>query len=164
MKFIYIENQRFTQWWLWLVICINLVLVSYVFFKQLIRGIPVGTNPMPNAWVIFFTFLVVAIALFFWILELQTRITYDDILFRVYPLYRKRIFWDEIKTADVIQYDFVGYGLILYTKYGSVFNITGKWGLAIELHSGAKYLIGTQQPELLKTVVNMKMKRPVFPE
>lgn len=161
MSFLYFEKQSFTQWWLWLVLGITSILVAFVFFKQMIQGVPIGNNPMPNAWVIFFTVMTVLIFIFFWIMELRTRITHDEIQIRFYPMYRKHFFWDEIKTAEVIRYDFVGYGLRLYTKYGSVFNTTGRWGLAIELHSGAKFLIGTQKPDALRAIVETKMaQRP----
>ena len=163
MTFLFRENQRFTQWWLWLVLAITCILVGFVFFKQIIQGEPVGSKPMPNAWVIFFAILTALILLFFWMMELRTRITNDEIQMRFYPLYRKKFFWDEIKTAAVIRYDFVGYGLRLYTKYGSVFNTGGRWGLAIELHSGAKFLIGTQRPDSLRTIVETKMKRTSRP-
>ena len=159
MTFLFRENQRFTQWWLWLVLGINCILVGFVFFKQIIQDEPVGSKPMPNAWVIFFAVLTALILLFFWMMELRTRITNDEIRMRFYPLYSKKFFWDEIKTAEVIRYDFVGFGLRLYTKYGSVFNTRGRWGLAIELHSEAKFLIGTQKPDSLRTIVETKMKR-----
>lgn len=159
MTFLFRENQRFTQWWLWLVLAVSCLLVGFVFFRQIIQGIPVGNNPMPNSWVIFFAIITTLILLFFWMMELRTRITNDEIVMRFFPLYRKKFFWDEIKTAEVIRYDFVGIGLQLYTKYGSVFNTTGRWGLALELHDGSKFLIGTQRPDSLRTIVQTKMKR-----
>lgn len=159
MAFLFNENQRFTQWWLWLILGINCILIAFVSYKQLIQGIPVGSKPMPNAWVIFLSAITVVILVFFWVMELRTRITYDELQIRFFPMYRKKFFWDEIKSAEVIRYDFVGYGLRLYTKYGSVFNTTGRWGLAIELHSGSKFLIGTQRPESLKAVVETIMNR-----
>ena len=159
MTFLYRENQRFRQWWLWLILAINCILVGFVFFKQVVRSVPVGDNPIPNTWLILITSLLALIVLFFWRAELRIRITYDEINMRFHPMYSKKFFWDEIKSAEVIRYDFVGYGLRLYTKYGSVFNISGRWGLAIELHSGTKFLIGTQRPDSLRAVVETIMKQ-----
>ena len=51
-----------------------------------------------------------------------------------------------------------GWGIRLWTKYGTVFNIKGKKGLAIELYSGKKFLIGTQKEiELIEFVKIMEV-------
>jgi hypothetical protein len=46
----------------------------------------------------------------------------------------------------VLNYGFVGgWGVRLWTKYGTVYNVKGNIGLAIELKNGTKFLIGTQK-------------------
>jgi hypothetical protein len=39
------ERQRFTQWWLWLILVGINTLFIYGLYKRLIIGEPVGTNP-----------------------------------------------------------------------------------------------------------------------
>ena len=63
---------------------------------------------------------------------------------------KKYMPWEDIKSTKVITYKFVGYGLRLGTKYGTIFNIKGSRGLQIELKSGEKVLIGTQQADDMK--------------
>ena len=59
----------------------------------------------------------------------------------------------DIEEAELIKYGFVGYGIRLSIKYGSVYNVKGDKGLRITLKNGKKYLIGTQTPDNLKGVV-----------
>ncbi|MBT8234761.1 MAG: hypothetical protein KJO04_01085 [Bacteroidia bacterium] len=158
MALLFKEQQRFTQWWIWLILIVTAILTAYVFVQQLILDNPVGSKPMPDAWVIFFSFVYAFILLFFWILELRTEIDNEEIRARLFPFFTHKFFWDEIKTAEVIQYKFLGYGLRFSKTYGTVLNIVGNKGLLIELHSGAKFLIGTQDPYSLRAIVDMKMK------
>ena len=73
---------------------------------------------------------------------------------RFFPLVKKDIKWKDIKDVQVIEYGFVGgFGIRLGTKYGTVYNIKGNKGLAIELTNGKKYLIGTQKETELKTAL-----------
>ncbi len=157
MALLFKEHQRFTQWWIWLILIFTAGLTAYVFVQQLILDNPVGSKPMPDAWVIFFSFIYALILLFFLLLELRTEIDKEEIRARLYPFFSHKIFWDEIKTAEVIQYKFVGYGLRFSRLYGTVLNISGNKGLLIELHNGAKFLIGTQDPDSLEAIVDMKM-------
>ena len=54
------------------------------------------------------------------------------------------------------------YGVRLGSKYGTVYNINGNKGLAIELKNGKKFMVGTQKAAELKnrlekmTVANTK--------
>lgn len=67
-----------------------------------------------------------------------------------FPFIKKQVHWDQIKTIEVVNYGFVGgWGIRLFTSYGTVYNIQGNMGLAIELTSGKKFLIGTQKPKEL---------------
>lgn len=158
MALLFKENQRFTQWWIWLILIVTASLTAYVFIQQLVLDNPVGSKPLPDAWVIFFSFVYVFILLFFWVLELRTEIDNEEIRARLFPFFQHKFFWDEIKSAEVIEYKFVGFGLRFSQNYGTVLNIKGNKGLSIELHSGAKFLIGTQDPDSLKASVDMKMK------
>ena len=63
-----------------------------------------------------------------------------------FPFTRIRVEWNEIKNAKVVNYGFVGgWGIRLWTQYGTVYNMKGNKGLAIELKTGKKFLIGTQK-------------------
>lgn len=65
----------------------------------------------------------------------------------------------DIKSAKVVNYGFVGgWGIRLWTAYGTVYNIKGNKGLAIELFNGEKFLIGTQKENELKIIVEKTFK------
>jgi hypothetical protein len=85
---------------------------------------------------------------------MKTEIDQDEIRMNFYPFVKKRISWNQIKKADVVNYGFVGgWGIRLWTSYGTVYNTKGDRGLAIELVDGKKLLIGTQKEAALKAVL-----------
>ena len=87
-------------------------------------------------------------------IQLKTKITPKSIHIHFFPLVRKKIDWEEVANAEVVDYGFVGgWGIRLFTSYGTVYNIRGRFGLALELKSGKKLLIGTQKPEALKAYI-----------
>ena len=53
-----------------------------------------------------------------------------------------------------VHYGFVGgWGIRFFTAYGTVYNMRGTKGLAINLEKGKKFLIGTQKPDLLNQFI-----------
>jgi len=90
----------------------------------------------------------------FWFMRLKTEIDKTEIRINFFPFVKKRVNWKEIKNAEVVNYRFVGgWGIRLWTKYGTVYNTKGNKGLAIELQNGKKILIGTQKETELKKIV-----------
>jgi hypothetical protein len=80
-----------------------------------------------------------------------------------FPLIKKTTNWTEIKKVEVVNYGFVGgWGIRLWTKYGTVYNIKGNKGLAIELFNGKKYLIGTQKEIELNEIVKKNQRNNVY--
>ena len=153
-KLLFEEKQRFTQWWLWLLMigvgCIPL----YAIYKQLILGIPFGNNPMSDVGTIIFSVFVFSLIALMGSVNLKTEIYEDEIRMRLFPFTRKKIKWNEIRKVEIIKYGFVGgWGIRGGTKYGTVYNMRGNKGLAIELKNGKKFIIGTQQSEKLSQVL-----------
>ena len=67
--------------------------------------------------------------------------------------FKKIISLNDIVEATAINYDFVGYGIRKTKKYGTVYNVKGKEGVAFKLKNGEKYLIGSQKAEqFLKSI------------
>ncbi len=150
MKTYFSETQRFTQWWLWLIL-IGITSIPVIgIYQQIFMKQPFGDNPMSNVGLIVFAvFILLILALFRW---MKLEITMDDegIKMKFYPFTSKNIKWSEIKSAELVKYGFVGYGIRYGSKYGVVYNTKGREGIAIETKSGAKLVIGTQ----LKNEVN----------
>ena len=96
------------------------------------------------------------IILFFRI-RLITNINQNEIRMKFFPFVKKHINWKDVKSAEIVNYGFVGgWGIRLWTKYGTVYNTKGNKGLAIELKNGKKFLIGTQKETELNNVVEKK--------
>ena len=54
----------------------------------------------------------------------------------------------------MINYGFVGgWGIRLFTDYGTVYNTRGNKGLALKLQNGKRLVIGTQREDELKSVI-----------
>ena len=149
------EEQKFTQWWLWLImICIGIIPI-YGLYKQLILGEKFGDNPMSDSGLILFSILVFALIGLFSMMKLKTTIDETEIRMHFFPFVKKKINWSEVKKAEVVNYGFVGgWGIRLWTSYGTVYNVRGNKGLALELMNGKKLLIGTQKEDELKRIIN----------
>ena len=102
-----------------------------------------------------FTVVIFAFIIFFRIIQLRTKIDEQNINIKFYPLINKTIKWSEVKSANIVNYGFVGgWGIRLWTNYGTVYNIKGNMGLALELKNGKKLLIGSQKIDDLKSYIN----------
>ena len=154
MKIEFKEDQKFTQWWLWLILIGTGTLPILGIYKQLIIGEKFGDKPMSDFGLIIFAVFVFSLIAMFWFMRLKTEIDQDEIRMNFFPFVKKRVNWKEIKNAEIVNYGFVGgWGIRLWTKYGTVYNMRGNKGLAIALTDGNKFLIGTQKPEELTTIL-----------
>lgn len=147
------EKQRFTQWWLWLI----LVVVMLDPFYLLLKDPASGKDP----WAIFFNLIVPAlIVVLFRLLCLETRISDEAIQFRFFPFQRKfrNISKAALSKAYVRRYrplmDYGGWGIRwnLMGK-GSAYNVSGNEGMQLEYKNGRKLLIGTREPEKVAQVL-----------
>ena len=161
MRINFKEEQKFTQWWfIWLLIVLIGTIPIYGIYKQLILGEEFGNNPMSDTGLIVFSVLMFALIGLFGLLKLKTTIDENEIRMSFFPFVKKKIKWDEIKNAEVVNYGFVGgWGIRVATKYGTVYNVRGNKGLAIELTNGKKFLIGTQKEAELTRAIEMKIKK-----
>lgn len=157
------EEQKFTQWWLWISLFGIGTLIIFKKYKQLISEHQVVSKPMSDADLWFLSLLIFSVIALFWFIKLTTEIDMNHISMIFTPFIKKSIRWSDVKRAKVVDYGFVGgWGIRFWTKYGTVYNIKGKIGLAIELNDGSKFLIGTQKGEELKEIIHeiqLKNKR-----
>jgi hypothetical protein len=154
MKIDFKEEQKFTQWWLWLILVATAAIPLFIIYKQIILGEAVGNKPMSNLGLWVFSVFVFGLLFLFWLMRLKTEITPSEIRISFFPFIKKRIPWTAVKSAKVINYGFVGgWGIRLWTQYGTVYNTSGEIGLAIELLNGKKYLVGTQKESELNNII-----------
>lgn len=147
MKPLFTENQRFNQWWLWLLLVISSATPIIIMFKEYSND-TVSSN---NLWVLIIIFLAIIL---FAVLRMKTVVTKENIQLTYFPFVWKTINLADINTMKVINYGFVGgWGIRLWTQYGTVYNVRGNKGLHIKLKNGKQLVIGTQKPQELEKII-----------
>ncbi|MBK8703740.1 MAG: hypothetical protein IPN33_08965 [Saprospiraceae bacterium] len=81
---LFTEKQRFTQWWIWLVLLGINGLFLYAIFSQIIGGNTFGDNPMSDNGLLFTFGFTILITLLFTSLRLDTRIKKTGIYVRFF--------------------------------------------------------------------------------
>jgi hypothetical protein len=155
------EKQRFTQWWLWLILfAVNSIFV-YGCYQQIILVQEFGDKPMSNAGILVALSVVALITFLFYSLKLETIIKVDGIYVRFFPFHiaYKKFTWNNIEKVYVRQYkpitEYGGWGL-RYGVFGNgnALNVSGNQGLQIIFNnSTTMLLIGTKKPEELQAVI-----------
>lgn len=156
---LYREEQRFTQWFVWALLLGVLAIPTYGVYRQIIQERPFGSNPMPDTGLLIFFLITVGVCVFFWWIRLRTSISNEYIHIHYAPLVNKKIFWRDVTQAEIVTYSpLIGYGLRIWTPYGTVYNVKGRKGLFMILKNGKKVMIGTQRPREIEEVVRKVMK------
>jgi len=157
----YSEKQRFTQWWLWLLmIGINGVFL-YGLIQQVIFKTPFGNSPMSNPGLISMALFIVGLTFLFFLSRLETQLSDAGLSYRFFPFRRKftLILWDDIESAVVREYspmkEFGGWGLrYSLTGKGKAISIAGNAGLQLVIKGNQGLLIGTQNPTELNRILS----------
>ena len=159
MRLYFKEQQKFNQWWLWVPMILFALFILYGLYQQVILGHSFGDHPLSNSGLVGFLVFVMALMLFFWSIKMTTEINEESIRIRYFPFSSRIIKWQEIKSAKVLNYGFVGgWGIRFKTKFGTVYNTRGNLGLALELTNGKKLCIGTQKVDEMISVINQARK------
>ena len=147
------ETQRFTQWWLWLVLVGSWVVLMYSL-----------ATVQPQTTIAYFISFGVGMLLpiLFWQMRLITRITEEGIYVRFVPFHFKEQFypWESIESAQVRTYsplmEYGGWGIKYgFNGQGKVYNVAGNQGLQLVFKSGEKLLIGTQKGSEIQAFVRL---------
>lgn len=145
-KVTYQEKQKFNQPFVWIILAFFLIFHIYIIYQQISLKSPVGDNPLPNSMLIITTISTVVMIVAIVFTRLDTEISKTGIVFGFVPFFKRRINWEEVQHAEVIDYGFIGgWGLRFTFKYGTVYNVRGRYGLSILLKNGKKLMIGTQK-------------------
>lgn len=148
---IFIEKQRFSQWWLWLLL---LLVVS-----NLVREFLNGTVEEKQA--LFFSALTLTLtSVLFGIMKLETSIDVNGISVRFFPFHlkKKHFNWDQLESCSIRTYkpviEYGGWGIRkTFSGKGTAYNVKGKVGLQLVFKNGDRLLIGTQKAEKLNEVL-----------
>jgi hypothetical protein len=145
------ETQRFTQWWLWLIIIGSWITMMY----------SIATVSPPSTSTFMISFVVgMLLPVLFWQMKLTTRITEEGIYVRFFPFHLKEKFyaWESLSACYVRTYsplmEYGGWGIkYSFSGNGLVYNTAGNVGLQLNFKKGESVLIGTQKGEEIKQVL-----------
>ena len=145
------ETQRFTQWWLWL------ILIGV--WSSMVYSI-ITAPPQTDAASYVSFGIGILLPLLFWQMKLTTRITEEGIYVRFTPFHFKEKFypWESISASYVRTYsplmEYGGWGIkYSFNGNGLVYNTAGNVGLQLNFKEGEPVLIGTQKGEEIKAVL-----------
>jgi len=148
------EIQKYNQWWFWLFLFALCLIPISAIYQQLIMGEPFGEHPLSDSGIVVLSAGVFILVIVFMFIRLETQINENGIHMKFFPFVKKSIRWDRIKSVEIIDYKSITSGIRFSLKYGTIYRISGKKGLFIELQNGNKLLIGTQYPDMLKAVLD----------
>jgi len=158
---LFLEKQKFRQWWLWLILLGTNGLFLSGVFKQVVGGQQFGNEPLSNAGLLITAGLNIILTILFVSLRLDTTIKQDGIYVRLFPFHLKyrHYTWDKLAKSYIRQYsplsEYGGWGLRLglFGK-GTAFNVSGNKGLQLVFTNNKKLLIGTNKPEELEKTLS----------
>jgi len=142
MSFLFEENQKFTQWWVWLILLSPLFIVAAT--KNIISY---------EGLILSLIFVV------FYFLELRVKVSKQGIQYQFFPFHLKSYFIkiEEIENIEAIKYkplgDYGGWG-IRYGFKGKCYNVKGNLGVKVYLKKGSYVLFGSQKHKTLEKVLS----------
>ena len=147
---VFVEQQRFTQTWLIVLILISAIMPLVLVFNEYYAN----KESFSFAEMILVIGLVLVAPCIIFVFKLYTRIDEVGIHYKFFPIHLKykTIKWNEVAVAYVRKYDaiseFGGWGLkggwLWKASKGTAINVSGDIGIQLELKNGKKLLIGTQ--------------------
>jgi hypothetical protein len=157
------EEQRFRQWWVWLLVLGVAALQWWGFVQQILLTRPWGDNPAPD-WMLwlFWALFGIGLPVFFLILRLTVEVTTEHVLIGYRPLTKRTVPLAEIVEVEARTYrpirEYGGYGL-RGTSRNAAFTVSGDQGVALTLSDGRRILIGSQRAAELALAIDSARQR-----
>ena len=135
--------------------------LSWIIWLVCIAGIFIlnASGAIHGEFAIIIIVLIIGVLALVSFTQLNTEVSEEGISFRMKPFHRswRKYSWKEIKSAHIREYkplrEYGGWGVRIGLT-GRAYNIKGNKGLQIELVSGEKILLGTQQPEEIQDLLD----------
>ena len=150
MQFLYEENQKFTHWWIWIILLSFPILSIY--------------SCVLNNLNYHFIIISFAVPFCFYFLELRVFITKKGLYYQFFPIHLKKnqIKFKEIKKVEAIKYnpiiDYGGWG-IKHSYNGRAYNVSGNFGVKIYLSNGKNILFGSKKHKEFEIALIKAMKQ-----
>ena len=137
---------------------------AWAMVEQLVRGRPVGNQPMPDLMLMIlgplFILFSAGLLWLMWAARLVTEVRDDGIYIRFHPFQRgfRGFLWEEVESFEACTYrpilEYGGWG-IRSSSTGRAYNVSGNTGLQLTFRYGLAggVLIGSQRPEELAMAV-----------
>ena len=100
MKIEFKEEQKFKQWWLFILIPIGIVPLIGIYM-QVILGEDFGDKSLSDVGLVLFALFIFALIGLFLIMKLNTSIDEHGIEMSFFPFTKKKVLWNEIKNIKV---------------------------------------------------------------
>jgi hypothetical protein len=159
---LFVEEQRFTQGWLWAVIVAMDALVCLPFLSRL-SGLGQHTGAGEALSLLGGPVICLGITALFIVLKLVTRIDASGISVRFTPFHRRPLVFrrEDISEGSVRTYrpiaEYGGWG-IKRGRAGLAYSVSGNQGLQLVLADGRRVLIGTQRPVQMAVALSQALK------
>jgi hypothetical protein len=152
------EEQRFRQFWIWILILGVAALQWWGWIQQILLGQPFGDNPAPD-WMVWLLWALFGIGLPLSFVYLRLVIEVDDqgVWLRYVPLTQRVIRFDEIDRCEATDYQplrqYGGWGI---RGLGSnrAYNVSGSQGVRLHLRDGSVVVIGSQRSQELALAID----------
>jgi hypothetical protein len=161
----YKEEQKFRQIWIWMLLLALSGIWIWQLVQQVFMGIPFGNNPTSDLGVILTGLFPLLTIVLFRLLTLETIINEEGVHYRFRPFQQKPkvIKPDDILRFEVKKYspvkDYGGWGIRLGSfGRGKAYNVSGNQGVLFEFKNGKKFMLGTQKPSEIRSVLEKLMK------
>ncbi|MEM8835826.1 MAG: hypothetical protein AAGD00_08400 [Planctomycetota bacterium] len=147
-----LDVQKRKPFVIWAVIVFVSAMGWGLFFRQLMQGQPVGSNPAPDwlAWILW-AVLGVASPIFFQIFRVRTRLEGESLAVNVLPIWTRWIPLEQIESVEVAEYrpivDYLGWGIRYVPGRGWGYFVGGTRGVKLRLREHQPVLIGASDPD-----------------
>lgn len=154
---VFVEEQRFTQWWIFVTIAVLFVGILFPVLMQ---------NSNGEARIPTLLALLILGGIFWLMLSLRLRTRIDNngvtAYFSPFSFSKKRFLWNEIDKCYIRKYsahtEFGGRGF-RFKRKKRAYTMVGNQGIQIYTTTKKTFLIGTQKPIDSKTVINYYTNR-----
>ncbi len=154
------EQQRFRQFWLWVVV-LGVAAIFWVGFAyQLFEGQAPGSNPVTIAEAIILLVLVgVGLPLFFYSMKLTTKVYPGMLTIKFSPFHLKavRVPLHLLRNYEYVAYnpiyDYGGWG-IRWTSNGKAYTTSGNEGVQLYFYNQKPILLGSQRADELYEAIH----------
>ncbi len=156
---IFREVQRWRDvWWVMALVLGLAALQWWIFYMQIVRGIPVGNNPGSNL-LVFIIWLIFGIGfpIFFFRLHMVVEVIPGAVNICFRPFVNRQILAEQIVRVESRTYqpigEFGGWGI---RGWGDrvAYNVRGNAGVELTLIDGRRVLIGTQRADELAGAIS----------